>query len=182
MTPGDRDSSRPKPRDPRADPRKPPGAEAADLVAEVLKDAAERDKAARLRVETPISRTRQKVVAVSLPLAGAFSFYRWFGNPAWVTPTVPDPVTAEAAESGLRVGMYFQAQKIENFRQENGRLPDSLEEMGSAPPEMSYQRIDAQTYQLIGQSRGVTLTFNSDQAIQQFVGDAMDRLGIGQNR
>jgi hypothetical protein len=177
MTPGDNDSSRPRPRDPRAGP-KAPGAEAADLVAEVLKDAAERDEAARRREVTTVGRTRQKVVAVSLPLAGAFSFYLWFGDPAWVTPTMPDPVNAQAAESGLRVGMYFQAQKIEAFRSTTGRLPDSLEEVGSAPPEMSYRRIDAETYQLIGQSRGVTLTFNSQEAIQQFVGDAMDRLGI----
>jgi hypothetical protein len=180
MTPGDKDSSRPKPRDPRADPRKAPGAEAADLVAEVLKDAKERDDAARRREVTTVGRTRQKVVAVSLPLAGAFSFYLWFGNPAWVTPTMPDPVTADAAEAGLRVAMFFEAQKIENFRRETGRLPDSLQEMGSSPSEMTYQRIDAQTYQLVGQSRGVTLTFNSGQAIQEFVGDAMNRLGIGQ--
>ena len=182
MTAGDKDSSRSKARDPRADPRKAPGAEAADLVAEVLKDAKERDEAARRREETPIGRTRQKVVAVSLPLAGAFSFYLWFGNPSWVTPTLPDPVTAEAAESGLRVAMFFEAQKIEDFRRQSGRLPDSLAELGATPAEMSYRRIDAQTYQLVGQSRGVTLTFNSDQAIQEFVGDAMDRLGIGQVR
>ena len=75
--------------------------------------------------------------------------------------------------------MFFEAQKIEDFRRESGRLPDSMEEMGSAPEEMTYSVVDARTYQLVGQSRGVTLTFNSDQAIAQFVGDAMDRLGIG---
>ncbi len=95
---------------------------------------------------------------------------------------MPDPVTAERAEAGLRVAMFFEAQKIENFRQTTGRLPDTLGELGSAPAEMSYQRVDARTYRLVGQSRGVTLTFNSDQAIQQFVGDAMDRLGIGDGR
>jgi hypothetical protein len=109
---------------------------------------------------------------------GAFSFYLWFGNPAWVTPTLPDPVTTEAAEAGLRVAMFFEAQRIEEFRQRMGRLPDTLAELGPAPPEMTYQRRDAQTYRLTGQSRGVTLTFDSGQAIQQFVGDAMDRLGI----
>ena len=51
-----------------------------------------------------------------------------------------------------------------------------------APPEMTYQRIDPRTYELVGQSRGITLTFNSNQPIQQFMGDAMDRLGITQGR
>jgi hypothetical protein len=169
MTPGDAEQKRPN----KPDLRRPTGSETADLVSEVLKDAAQREEV-RSR-KAPQARNRQKVAAVSLPLAGAFSFYLWFGQPAWVTN--------EAAESGLRVGMYFQAQKIENFRQQTGRLPETLEELGgSAPAEMTYQLVDARTYRLVGQSRGVTLTFNSEEAIQQFVGDALDRLGIGQGR
>jgi hypothetical protein len=79
--------------------------------------------------------------------------------------------------------MYFQARRIEEFRTQSGRLPGTLGEMGGTPPpEMTYQLIDARTYQLVGQSRGVTLTFNSNEAIQQFVGDAMTRLGIGAGR
>jgi hypothetical protein len=178
MTPGDAE----KPRPGKApDLRRSTGYETADLVSEVLKDAAQREEI-RSR-KAPMGRNRQRVAAVSLPLAGAFSFYLWFGQPAWVTPTLPDPVTTEAAEAGLRVGMYFQARRIEEFRDRNGRLPESLEELGGTPPsEMTYQRLDARTYQLMGQSRGATLTFNSDQAIQEFVGDAMNRLGIGQGR
>ena len=160
------------------DSRKATGAEAADLVSDVLQDAARRAEA-RTRKPEPVGRNRQRVAAVSLPLAGAFSFYLWFGGPAWVTPTMPDPISAEAAEAGLRVAMFFEARKIEDFRLESGRLPDSMEEMGSAPEEMTYSVVDARTYQLVGESRGVTLTFNSDQSITQFVGDALDRLGIG---
>ena len=178
ITPGDADKPRPRSRD----PRKPTGSETADLVSEILDDAARREEARTKKAE-PVGRHRQKVAAVSLPLVGAFSFYLWFGNPAWVTPTMPDPVTTELAEAGLRVAMFFEAQKIENFRRETGRLPDTLEELGgTAPSEMRYQRVDARIYQLVRQSRGVTLTFNSDQAIQQFMGDAMDRLGIGRGR
>ena len=173
MTPGDAEPPRSK----KSDPRNAPGAETADLVSEVLQDAKRRQEA-RTR-KAPIGRNRQRVAAVSLPLAGAFSFYLWFGNPAWVTPTMPNPVTTEKAEAGLRVAMFFEAQKIESFKTQSGRLPETLLELGgSAPGEMTYSRLDARTYQLVGQSRGVTLTFNSDQAIQQFVGDAMERLGL----
>jgi hypothetical protein len=172
MTPGDAGPPRPNKPDPRAH-----GSETADLVSEVLQDAKRREEA-RTR-KAPVGRNRQRVAAVSLPLAGAFSFYLWFGNPAWVTPTKPQPITADKAETGLRVAMFFEAQKIESFRSQSGRLPDSLAELGgSAPQEMTYQRIDARTYTLVGQSRGVTLTFNSDQAIQQFVGDALNRVGL----
>jgi hypothetical protein len=177
MTPGDAEKPRPR----RSDPRKT-GSETADLVSEVLQDAQRREQARSKKSEGP-GRNRQRMAAVSLPLAGAFSFYLWFGNPAWVTPTMPDPITIEKAESDLRVAMYFEAQRIESFRAETGRLPDALDELPGTPPgEMAYQRVDVRTYQLVGQSRGVTLTFNSDQAIQLFVGDALDRLGIGQGR
>ena len=173
MTPGDAESPRPK----KTDPRKAPGAETADLVSEVLQDAKRREEA-RTR-KAPVGRNRQRVAAVSLPLAGAFSFYLWFGNPAWVAPTVSPPIAADKVDQGLRIAMFFEAQKIESFRQQSGRLPDALSELGGTPPaEMTYQRLDARTYQLTGQSRGVTLTFNSDQAIQQFVGDALNRVGI----
>lgn len=166
-----------QPRSKKTDIRKATGSETADLVSEVLQDAKRREEA-RTR-KAPLGRNRQRVAAVSLPLAGVFSFYLWFGQPAWVTPTMPDPVTAEKAEAGLRVAMFFEVQKIEEFRQKSGRIPDDLTELGGTPPrEMTYQRVDARTYQIVGQSRGVTLTFNSDQAIQQFVGDAMSRLGL----
>ena len=160
------------------DSRRATGSETADLVSDVLEDAARRAEA-RSKKPEPVGRSRQRVAAVSLPLAGAFSFYLWFGSPAWITPTMPDPISAEMAEDGLRVAMFFEAQKIENFRDNSGRLPDTMEELGSAPGEMTYSVVDARTYTLVGQSRGVTLTFNSDQAITQFVGDALDKLGIG---
>ena len=185
MTSGDGNESRPKSRDsrdPRDPRRKTTGSETADLVSEVLEDAARRNEARGRKQEPVIGRNRQRAAAISLPLAGAFSFYLWFGNPAWVTPTMPDPVTTEKAEAGLRVAMFFEAQKIEQFRTTSGRLPDTMDELGSAPSEMTYTRLDARTYTLVGNSRGVTLTFNSDQVLTQFVGDAMTRLGIGQGR
>ena len=92
MTPGDADTSPQK----AVNSRKPPGADAADLVAEVLEDAARREKARARREEPTVGRTRQRVVAVSLPLAGAFSFYLWFGNPAWVGGRMKRCVKREA--------------------------------------------------------------------------------------
>lgn len=70
MTPGDDEQARP----PARDPRKPTGSEAVDLVASVLEDAKRREEARSKKAE-PVRRARQRVTAVSLPLAGAFSFY-----------------------------------------------------------------------------------------------------------
>lgn len=164
-------------RDPPSARGRPQGGETADLVAQVLEDQKRREAAQTRKVEP--SSARGRVAAISLPLLATFSFYLWFATPAWVTPTQPDPVSLEDAAAGLRVAMYFQAQRIEQFRQENGRLPDTLAETGAAPPEMSYERLDARTYRLSGQSRGSELTYVSNEPLAVFVGDAMGRLGIG---
>lgn len=156
------------------------GNETADLVAQVLEDQKRREAAQQQKL--PPSRARNRVAAISLPLLATFSFYLWFATPAWVTPTQPDPVSVAEAEAGLRVALYFQAQRIESFRQQNGRLPDALAETGSAPPEMEYERIDARTYRLSGTSRGAVLTYDSSQPLGEFVGDALSRLGIGGRR
>lgn len=156
------------------------GNETADLVAQVLEEQKRREAAQRQKSEPP--RARGRVAAISLPLLATFSFYLWFATPAWVTPTQPDPVSLEEADAGLRVAMYFQAQRVESFRQENGRLPDTLAETGGAPAEMTYERVDARTYRLTGTSRGVELTYDSTQPLGEFAGDAMARLGIGGSR
>ncbi len=157
-------------------PRKKTGNETADLVAQVLEEQQRREAA---QSKAPPSRSRTRVAAISLPVLASFSFYLWFATPAWVTPTVPDPVPPAQAQAGLRVAMYFQIQRIEAFRQQNGRLPDTLEETGNAPAEMTYERLDARTYRLSGSSRGTSLTYESTQPPREFVGDAMGTLGIG---
>ncbi|MBW3533695.1 MAG: hypothetical protein KY453_00540 [Gemmatimonadetes bacterium] len=166
--------------DPRPSRAHQPGNETADLVAQVLEEQKLREDAQQRKA--PPSRARSRVAAISLPLLATFSFYLWFATPAWVTPTQPDPVSVAEAEAGLRVAMYFQAQRIESFRQAQGRLPDELAETGAAPPEMRYERLDARTYHLSGTSRGTTLTYDSSQPLAEFAGDALTRLGIGAGR
>src|SRR5688500_20040553 len=76
MTPGDAEKPRPgKP----PEIRKATGAETADLVSEVLKDAEHREES-RSR-KAPMVRSRQRVASGSLPLAGTVSFYLWFAHP-----------------------------------------------------------------------------------------------------
>ena len=164
MSPGDD-----KPRPPVPEPRRPAGSETADLVG----------LGAR-RCQAPGGGPSQEGQAGGArPTAGGGGVPA-AGRRLLLLPLVRQPLVGDAHRCPTRDGgggrsgpprrHILPGAEIESFRSANGRLPDTLEEMGSAPAEMSYQRIDARSYQLVGQRQGVTLTFNSEQAITQFVG------------
>ena len=105
------------------------GQEAADAVEEVLKHAAEREKASHKKV-APKGQPKW-----ALPLGlnlGLLAVYFWVAEPQWVqvNPIQPPPAAEQVAS--LRTAMYFSGiARIEAFVMSNGRLPTSLEEAGS---------------------------------------------------
>lgn len=106
------------------------GQEAADAVAAVLKHAQERDEAAKQKAGP------KKQPKWLLPLGvnlGVFAAYLLIFSPDWVVinPIAPPPV--EQQLESTRFGIYMQAQKIESFREQNGRLPRDAAEAGLAP-------------------------------------------------
>jgi hypothetical protein len=107
-----------------------PGQEAADVVAEVLKHAAEREKAANVK-RAPKGPPRW-IMPVTVNL-GVLALYFLIASPDFlvVSPNV-DARSVEEVSTQTRRGIYFDAiMRIERFRRENGRLPATLEEAGS---------------------------------------------------
>ena len=108
-----------------------PGKEAADVVAEVLKHAAEREEAAKKRT-TPKGPPKWMLpLTVNL---GVLALYFLIAQPDWiiVNPN-QDPRTTAVATTQARQALYMDGiMRIEMFRQANdGRLPGTLEEAGS---------------------------------------------------
>ena len=120
-----KDPLRPQQADPGAT-----GEEAAKVVADAMRHAAERDEAARRR-ETPRAPSRWTLL-LGLLLA-AYAGYLVVAPPGWV---VLDPVEAPspvAEEQSLRFAMYLQAEQIEAYRAEHGVLPPSLDALPGSP-------------------------------------------------
>jgi hypothetical protein len=111
---------------------------------------------------------------VSLGIATLAFFYIFFASPPWLDPQPIEPPSAEAEGAALRFTMYIQAQKIEMYRQENGRLPETLEEAGPTKPGISYVRRGTEGYELIGESDQAIIQYSSNQSLQEFLGDAED--------
>lgn len=121
-----------------------PGQEAADVVAEVLAHAAEREQAGKERVQPKDSAKWMIPVSVNL---GLLAVYFLLAQPQWIvlSPLEDPRATAEVAQAS-REGIYFDGiQRIEQFQQVNGRLPASLIEAGStlADQGVDYSVIDS---------------------------------------
>lgn len=147
---------------------------------EALLDVLEHEKtqAARDRAREEAERQRRKkgqagpygLIAILLVVAA----WLWLVPPAILRLDPPPPQPLEQEEAALRFTMYLQAQRIAAFREERGRLPESLVEAGPPLPNMDYTVLNTGLYQLTGATDRVTLTYRSDLPLDDFVADGFD--------
>lgn len=121
------------------------GQEAADAVAAVLKHAKERDAAAKQTVGP--KKQPKWLLPVGINLA-VFAAYLLIGSPSWVVlnPIDPPPTAERVQSAGAAI--VFNAQKIENFRASEGRLPANLAEAGVNADDFEYALVGAANYVL----------------------------------
>jgi len=128
-----------------------PGKEAADVVAEVLQHAAQREEAAKKKQGPKTPPKWMLPLTVNL---GVLALYFLIAQPDFlIMNPVEDTRPSAEVELQNRSTMYiFGITYVENFRNANGRLPATLQETGS-PLEasgvtVSYTRTDS-TYLLV---------------------------------
>ena len=105
------------------------GQETADVVADVLKHAAERDEAAQRKA--PPKQQPKWMLPLALNL-GLLAVYFLVAQPSWtqVNPIQPPPVD-ELVESTRHSLYYNGILRVDAFLADNGRLPASLDEAGA---------------------------------------------------
>jgi len=90
---------------------------------------------------------------------------------------VPPPLLAEE-EATLRLVIYFQAQRVEQFVVENGRTPDALEDAGPVFPGMDYVRLTDRHYRILGRTDRLALSFSSAEPADEFIGRGTEVLNL----
>lgn len=134
------------------------------VVAEVLRHEEERAEARRralermARLDPPPGVGLRHLFFVLVVVATG---YVWLGTPSWAQMAIPPEPTRELRDASLRLGLYVQAQRIEQFRSTRGRLPASLREAGPPLPGIRYEATPRDTYHLIGTNEDVTLFYSS---------------------
>ncbi len=153
------------------------GQEAADAVAAVLKHAAARDHAAHLK--KPPGKASKWMLPLAIQLS-VLALYLLIGQPRWVTMNPIEPPDQTSQEESLRVAMYFQAQRIESYRQQHeGALPEVLSDAGSPIEGVEYVPRGDSQYQLVGTVGERALVYDSTQSDAAFRDAAARRLAGG---
>lgn len=147
------------------------GKDMADALADVLQEQSEK---ARRREEQGPRRKRSAssgkwVALVSLSI---FSGYLWIGSPSWLQPAPPEPISPALVDAGIRMEIFDQALLVEDFRDREGRLPNSLSEAGDPFSEVDYVRGDGQTYRFTAAGTSGTVEYSSTDSLELFLGDA----------
>lgn len=151
----------------------PQGDDIASLIRDIHQDAVKKEE---IRSKPMVRQRAKWPWYVALVLAAIGNVYLWVGQPAWLVGERPGPLTVEREEGILRFQMYVQAQRIEAFRTQFGRLPSTLEETGDPFPGMSYRVTGPSSWELLGVSDRARLVLLSSQPIHEFLGNYQEAL------
>ena len=183
-----------RPDDPRVQPEEaeaPP--EGADIPEVEISQASERDAVLAAVMREQSQKAEQEEVTrealarrqgygikhVAMVLATAISVWIWIWPPSVLRVQTPGPPPTEQEEATLRLVMYFQAQKIEQYRLDTGRVPLELDDAGPVFRGMEYIRLTDRDYRILGRTSRVILSYSSVEPIDAFVGDGANILELG---
>ena len=93
-------------------------------------------------------------------------------RPPWLFERGMPPENATLQDASLRLGMAMQYQRIDRYRQANGRLPQSLDDVGAPMQGITYERVGADQFVLRGRNGTVSLTLRSTDPVREFVANS----------
>jgi hypothetical protein len=92
------------------------------------------------------------------------------GRPAWLFPR-PPVESPEIRDASLRIRMYVEIERIEQFKAANGRYPATLIEAGGDSTGLTYTT-GPSGYTLSGRNGEITATFAAGSNPREFLGDS----------
>jgi len=153
-----------------------PGQEAADVVAEVLKHAAEREEAGKKK--TTVAKGPAKWMLPLTVNMGVLALYFLIAQPDFlVMSPIVDTRSVEDQVQTTRDMMYVTGIRVEGFLGREGRLPATLAEANDPNGSFDYSIQGDSTYILIATVGGQSIVFDSAaQTLAEFAAGLADRI------
>lgn len=149
-------------------PPRPTGSEYAEHIRAVVERAATTAAAENTYAPTQGSGLTRAPLVVALSVA--FSAVVVWNVRVW--SPAPDPLPAPVQERALGISLLVATQMVEQYREDRGVLPETLEEAGIPPAAFTYRR-DGDEYELFASEGGVTVRYDSLDGPRSL----LDRLG-----
>ena len=148
------------------------------VLAAVLREQSEKEEVQELERAVRVRRQGFGPRHLALSVAIVLSMWIWVWPPGMIRVSSPTPPPVEEEEATLRLMMYFQAQRIEQYFRDTGGVPLSLDEAGPVFEGMEYIRLTNRDYRILGRTRRVTLSYSSVEPLNAFVGEGASVLDV----
>jgi hypothetical protein len=117
--------------------------------------------------------TRWGIVFWGLALLAVLAGWAFGTRPEWVFPA---PLAAKAPEitaASMRLSLVRERQRVERYREQNGRLPATLAEAGSTIPTIEIATSPDGSYLLRAVEGGTALELHSSENVETFLGNSL---------
>ncbi len=126
---------------------------------------------------------RPSMRAIAALLLGVVAAAVWISSPNGAGLLRPNPLPESYNEASARWAMVIMADRIDRFRAERQRLPETLEELGPAPSELiGYERLAEGTYRLQAPGSTAPLTLGGSTSREIFAANSVDILRLGPDK
>jgi len=145
----------------------------AEVLRDVVQHAAREQQA--LLAARPVRRSRAvRTAAVWLCVpALAFSAWSLIAQPAFLWGPPPAPLAAPRADANARMVLYLLAQRLEQYRAEEGAVPASLAVLGQDTEGVVYAAIGDTGWVLRGRERGREIVLRTGDDLDAFLGPSL---------
>lgn len=169
----------------RAIPVRPSGAQKVVDADELEKQAALRDvmahaaeitRAVALAKPMVSWRSRPIIMGAVATVCVALTLFAFIARPDFIWGSDPSVLPSAQREAGVRYGMYFLAQRLEQYRETEETLPPNLDFTEESWPGITYQLVSDSVFELRAMFDSTEIVFRSDQSVDQFLGRSVDQV------
>ena len=136
-------------------------------------------KAAQVVKQQERARERPKPLkALMLLSLTALNLYVWLADPEWLHFKGPPVPTYQYYQDGWKMAAYMQAQRVEEFRKAQAKLPARVEQVRSPVRGVDYRRVSDEQYELTAGTGPARVVYDSREPLHIWVGKSLIRLGL----